>query len=390
VDARGTLYDGETAYPHPVSINVPGEDRLMITTDSGHTQSVPLATLTRADEGSGAIRLSRTDVPGWRLLLEQSVDPLLERRLPRVQRYGGWFDRFGLGKAAAACAVVAAAVVGVGYSAPHWLAPHIPVSWERNLGDSIVGDFGDNRCRSPYGQRALETLAERIEPGVTGGPNRIQFAALDINMFNAAAIPGNHIIVFRRMVPIDSDALAGVLAHEIAHVRRRHVTEALLRELGVGALIRLFAGGIGAHAQQIVSLSYTRANEAQADADAIAALRRAGIDPRPTTRLFARLAKETGEGRGTSIEWLQSHPASGGRARLFAASYDPKARYRTALSGAQTTALHKACLSFAPLRLPVAPGRPVTIRYENSSKAPKGTIVITMPPPVRLERAPRR
>ena len=74
----------------------------------------------------------------------------------------------------------------------------------------------------------------------------------------------------------DPEALAGVLAHEVAHVRRRHVTEALIRELGIGALIRLFAGNVGANAEQIVSLSYTRENEAQADSDAIAMLRRAG------------------------------------------------------------------------------------------------------------------
>lgn len=46
----------------------------------------------------------------------------------------------------------------------------------------------------------------------------------------------------------EPDALAGVLAHEIAHVRRRHVTEALLRELCIGALIRMLAGNLGANA----------------------------------------------------------------------------------------------------------------------------------------------
>ena len=58
-------------------------------------------------------------------------------------------------------------------------------------------------------------------------------------MFNAAALPGGYIVVFKPAITeTDPDALAGVLAHEIAHVRRRHVTEALIRELGIGALIR--------------------------------------------------------------------------------------------------------------------------------------------------------
>ncbi len=117
--------------------------------------------------------------------------------------------------------------------------------------------------------------------------------------------------------------MAGVLAHEIAHVRRRHVTQALIRELGIGALIRLFAGGVGANAEQLVSLSYTRANEAEADADAIAALDRANIDPRPTAALFQQ-ARTSRTATLDTVEWLNSHPAQQASARkLFAASYKP-------------------------------------------------------------------
>lgn len=350
--SRGTLYDGMTAYPHPVAVT-PAGDRLELVTDDGHRLHAPLDQLLRTDEGD-CVRLGRTDVPGWRLLLAPPLDPALLALLPQRSRYGRWIDRLGLARTAIACAAVAAAVVAVGYSAPHWVAPHVPVAWERNLGDSIVGDFGDNRCRNAAGQAALEALAERIEPGVTRGPDRIRFAVLDVNILNAAALPGNHIIVFRKMLPKDggADELAGVLAHEIAHVRRRHVTEALLRELGIGALIRLFAGGIGANAQQLVSLSYTRANETEADTDAIAALRRAGIDPRPTAGLFARLSRDTGES-SADIQWLQSHPASAGRAERFRASHDPRRTYRPALAAEQSRALATICAAPAEQK----PGR---------------------------------
>lgn len=350
---RGTLYDGATGYPHGVTVTAAG-DRLELVTDGGHRLDAPLAVLTRTDEGE-RVRLGRSDLPGWRLLLDGAADADLLPHLPARARYGRWIDRHGLAKAAVACGVVAAGVVALGYAAPHWIAPHVPIGWERNLGDSIVGDFGDNLCTHRGGQQALEALAERVEPGVTRGPNRIRFAALDVDMLNAAAIPGNHIVVFKKIIRDgrSPEELAGVLAHEIAHVRRRHVTEALLRELGIGALIRLFAGGIGANAQQLVSLSYTRANEAEADADAIASLRRAGIDPRPTADLFRRLGGERTE--AGSLQWLESHPASGGRARLFAASHDPRVTYRPALSDPQATALYDACLQPSRSRPRVRP-----------------------------------
>jgi hypothetical protein len=346
VDTRGTLYDGTTAYAHAVSVRAPSSGWIVVTTDTGHAQSLPLDVLVRADGGTGSVRLGRSDQPGWRLLLQEPVAPELADALPRAGRYGGWIDRFGLGKAAAVCAGVTAIVLAVGYGAPRWLAPHIPQSWERDVGESIVGDFGELRCRNPEGERALNALAERIEPGVTrDGEGQIRFAALDVDIFNAAAIPGNHIIVFKQAITgtRDADELAGIIAHEIAHVRRRHVTEALLRELGVGALIRLFAGGIGANAQQIMSLSYTRANEAEADRDAIAALRSAGIDPRPTARLFERLANDDERGRAIGVEWLQSHPASRDRTQRFAASYNPKLRTTPALPEQDSDALFNVC-----------------------------------------------
>lgn len=357
MDTRGTLYDGITAYPHPVSVRFPSGGWMVVTTDEGHAQSIPVDQLTRTHDGGITVRLGRSDVPGWRLILQQPIDPDLAASLPGSSRYGGWIDQIGLGKAALAFGAIAAAVVAIGYSAPAWLAPLIPPSWERNLGDAIVGDFGELRCRNPDGQRALEAMVERVAPGATKqGEGQIRVAALDVDMFNAAALPGGHVVVFKTAVTEtrSPDELAGIMAHEVAHVRRRHVTQALVRELGIGALIRTFAGGLGANAQQVVSLSYTRANEAEADADAIAALRRAGVDPRPTAALFKRLAGEDGVDSGYAAEWLSSHPQSSARAQRFAASYDPKMTYRPVLNQAQSDQLFNICWK-GPLKPAASP-----------------------------------
>jgi len=340
----GRLYDGITGHAHDVEVEFQG-DALDLRQAGGWSDKIAREKLIRADGDASMLRLGRSDIDGWRLILPVEAGSAVEELIGKQERYGRWIDRIGLWRAAAAFAVVAVAIVAAGYLAPHWIAPHVPQSWERNLGDAIVGDFGDNRCRNPAGQKALEALAERLDPGSTKGPNAIRLAALDIDIFNAAALPGGHIIVFKGALEEthDPDALAGIIAHEIAHVRRRHVTEALLRELGIGALIRLFAGDIGANAQQIVSLSYTRGNEAEADADAIVMLRRAGISPKPTAALFRKLSREAGEGGRLDAEFLQSHPLSFKRAGRFDASFDPKAHYRRSLDEAQSEALARAC-----------------------------------------------
>ena len=340
---EGKLYDGVTAHPHDVRVSVSG-GAIHLEQEGGWSDRDEGALLKRIDADSATLRLGRTDLPGWRLIVPAQAEAELAGLLGRRERYGRWIDRIGLVPALVAGAAITASVVAIGYFAPHWIAPHVPMSWERNVGGAIVGDFGDIRCRNPEGQKALEALVERVSPGATKGPNGIKVAALDVGMFNAAALPGGYIVVFKPAITeSDPDALAGILAHEVAHVKRRHVTEALIRELGIGALIRLFAGDIGANAEQIVALSYTRDNESQADADAIAMLKRADISPRPTAELFRRFSREQASGLAYNAEFLQSHPLSGKRAVKFEASFDPKAHYRPAMPEQKMDALFNIC-----------------------------------------------
>lgn len=344
---EGRLYDGVTGHPHQVTAEFTS-GAVRLSQADGWSDEVDAADLRRVDGGAGVLRLGRRDRHGWRLVLPLDAAPDVQAILGREERYGRWIDRVGLIPALAIGGAITAAVVALGYVAPHWLAPHVPMSWERNVGSAIVGDFGDLKCRNADGQKALEDLVERVAPGAAKGPGAIKVAALDVSVFNAAALPGGYIVVFKPAITeTDSDALAGILAHEVAHVRRRHVTEALLRELGIGALIRMFAGNVGANAEQLVALSYTRGNEAQADSDAIAMLRRANISPKPTAALFQRLSRESPQ---FSAQFLQSHPLSSNRAHNFAASFDPKARYQPALNRDESDALFNICWKHRPLQ----------------------------------------
>ncbi len=343
--AVGRLYDGVDGNPHRVEVEA-ADGALRLSQAGGWSDSVDALLLKRIDAPSGELRIGRTDRPGWRLILPAEAETEIGDLLARPDRYGRWIDRVGLVPAAIAGALVTAAVVAAGYAAPRAIAPHVPASWERNVGAGLFGDFGSNRCRDADGQKALEALVERIAPGSTTGPGAIRIAALDVPIYNAAALPGGYVVVFKPMITEnETEALAGVLAHEIAHVRRRHVTEALIRELGIGALIRLFAGDLGANAEQIVALNYTRSNENEADADAIAMLRRANISPVPTAKLFKKLAGEEGEREGSSIngEFLRSHPLTLRRAKRFAASRVAGHAYAPALGRDHDSALFDIC-----------------------------------------------
>lgn len=247
----GSLYDGMSARAHPVSVDAVA-DGLRIERD-GETELVLRGLLRNLSDRKDRLQLGRSDIEGWTLTLEQPVNEAIAALLPRRLSYGSWIDKVGLVPALIIGGGITAAVVAIGYTAPALLAPHVPMSVERRLGSAVVGDFGRSRCRDQAGQHALEALAEKLDPGSTAGPEGIKVSALNVPMLNAAALPGGYVVIFKPAITdTSSDALAGILAHEIAHVKRRHVTKALIRELGIGALIRLFAGSFGANAEQLL------------------------------------------------------------------------------------------------------------------------------------------
>jgi Zn-dependent protease with chaperone function len=156
-------------------------------------------------------------------------------------------------------------------------------------------------------------------------------------MFNAAALPGGYIVVFKPAITeTNGDALASIIAHEVAHVRRRHVTEALLRELGIGALIRMFAG----NRRQCRAAGGTQLHSAERGRSG----RRRDRDAE-ARRHFAQAHRRAvpAESPQFSAQFLQSHPQSAKRADRFATSFDPIATYRPALDRASADALFNIC-----------------------------------------------
>jgi predicted Zn-dependent protease len=223
---------------------------------------------------------------------------------------------------------------------PEVLARRMPMSWERKLGAAYELPIEANRCAGA--KASLDALIDRIDPQARADGFTLELVDLDVA--NAVALPGGRMVIFSGLLKEmeKGDAVAGVVAHEIAHVRRRHVAAGVIRDLGLGTIVTLMGGGaVAGNAGGLLSLKFTRSAEAEADEDAIAMLRTTGIDPRPTAHLFEQFAKENGDGFG--VEFLQSHPLSRERAKRFAASFDKSAAYRPALDSSALKALEAAC-----------------------------------------------
>ncbi len=335
----GRWFDGKVATARDVTVAA-ADEGMAITADDGRMLTVPTTELVRLSDASGRVRIGHRSIEGWRLDFDMPVDPSIEPHLPRRGFTGATNAGRKVMAAAIAVTALGTAALGLLVAAPEAVARHMPMAWETKIGQMYDLPVKAVACTDPAGGAALEALVDRLDP--TARKDGLTIKLLDVDEANAAALPGRKMIVFNGLFEEvgNPDALAGIIAHEIAHVRRRHVATAMVRQLGLGTVVTLFGGGaLASGGGSLLSLNFTRGAEAEADRDAIAMLRRAGIDPRPTKRAFDRF-------RALEMNvpaWASSHPPSAERGARFAASHDPAAAYRPALDPASGKALFAAC-----------------------------------------------
>lgn len=339
---RGWLYDGTSAVRHQVEIGAAGE-RLILSYTDGDRSEIPRERLFHVDSRGEYEVYGHSGVDGWRLGVPKGGAADLGPLLPARRRYGRWIDRIGLWRAAAAAALVSVALVFAATRFPGWIAPFVPKSWEAKVGAPIVASLDSYYCNGPGGQEALDKLVRTIAPGA--GPLHVQ--VVDIDMVNAAALPGDHILLFEELVSraAGPEEVAGVLAHEIAHVRNRHVTEAMIRQLTFGLFVTLVGGGTGANLETFLSARYSRSAEAEADEDAIRMLRQAEISPLGAAGFFTRVAREEASlgMLGQGLSYISTHPDPAARARRFRESAGAGARWKPPLTRDEWEALADIC-----------------------------------------------
>ena len=341
-DFRLWHYDGVTAVRRSVLLRPAGDGFMLEEPESGWTGAqTRWSDLTViGTEGSRSAH-GHSAIPGWRMGFDGEAPHSIAMHLPKAERYGRWIDRFGFWPAAGVCTLVAALVVWGALEAPGVIAPLIPQSWENRMGDAMAGDFGGRFCHTPAGDAALATLVTQIDPNHEAR----EIAIANIPMVNAVTLPGGRIILFDGLLQQakSPDEVAGVLGHELGHVRHRDTMTGLVRQLGLSVVLGGVGGNTGSYLNGVLALSYGRDAESAADGVAIGQMREAGISPAATAAFFERLG---GKDEGTETQamtWLSSHPLSAERRRRFAAAVKPGAPYRPALDQAQWQALRGSC-----------------------------------------------
>lgn len=146
---------------------------------------------------------------------------------------------------------------------------------------------------------------------------------IDSDEVNAFALPGGFFYVNKGLIlAADNEAeLAGVMAHEIAHVAARHAMEnqGKMQAIQYGLLgTMIFGGGIastiaqnaGGLAQLLSFFKFSRGAEEEADKLGVQYLYASGYDPTSMATMFEKLASKNKKKPGTLSKLFSSHPQS--------------------------------------------------------------------------------
>ena len=322
-------FDGKRALRHPVTLVLAGGGIKIV----GREVDAEFA----ARRMRVSTRIAST--PRWIYLPDggacvsednDGVDRLVrERRLQRVLR------RLEAHAVYAAAAVVLVAALfwaivdrGLPFAAAK-VAEHIPVQAEAGLGREALAGMEQFWLRpTQLAPERREELAAQLEAlaGLAGDAPayRLEFRASPVIGANAFALPSGIIVLTDELVKLalaDAEILA-VLAHELGHVRHRHVMRRLLEGSAVALLVAGVTGDVAsatslaaAAPTLVLQSKFSRDNEREADAYALGLLRRADIEPRHFTAILSRM--EAQAPRGPMLpSFLASHPATEERKAL--------------------------------------------------------------------------
>jgi predicted Zn-dependent protease len=221
-------------------------------------------------------------------------------------------DFLSLSIAILALAALLAAVVGFGAG---WLARFLPFSTELELAHKFEASVPKD---SPQ-RAALQVLADRLAAASDLPPSMtVKLHYADQPTVNAFATLGGNVVVYRGLIEkLDNEnALAMVVAHEIAHVKHRHPIASIGRGVAIGAMLSLIsssagqsmAGSVLGQAGLLTQLTFSRAQEEQADATALAALAATYGHVAGATDLFERLRGSEGKNAESLPQFMLTHP----------------------------------------------------------------------------------
>ncbi|MCK1722461.1 M48 family metallopeptidase [Bradyrhizobium sp. 141] len=314
------FFDGVSSRRRQVMLTL--GDALEIVEEGGTPVRWAYADIRRADSPAGILRLAATSAPSLARLeiRDAALAADVITRCIRLDEHQT--SRRGVAKivgwsVAAAVSIVCVVLFGVPLAADR-LAPLVPKPVERRIGDAAEVQmktiFGRSVCEDPAGKAAFTKLVNRLRDAAGLDDDSMTAGVLPTAVPNAFALPGGKVFVLKGLLDKaeSPDELAGILAHELGHLKHHDNMRGLIYNGGTSFLIGLLFGDVtGSSAvifasRSLVEASYSREAETAADTFAIEVMHKLGRSPKPAAELMFRVTGKEGGSTLTTI--LASHP----------------------------------------------------------------------------------
>lgn len=175
--------------------------------------------------------------------------------------------------------------------------------------------------------RRLRSIAQRLIPYAIPWNERARQWQWEVNLIgsnqiNAFCMPGGKIAFYTgilKQLQLTDDEVAMVMGHEIAHALREHARERMGKSaatnMGASLVTQFFGlGQVGQMATnygaQLLTLEFSRKDEAEADLVGMELAARAGFDPRAGITLWQKMGAAS---KGAPPQWLSTHPSGSTR-----------------------------------------------------------------------------
>lgn len=192
----------------------------------------------------------------------------------------------------------------------------VPVSWEEKLGELAFTAEESQVVTDPAIAGPVQKIVDKLVAAADDPRYKFDVKVIRDEQINAFAAPGGKVVVFTGLLDAAEtpEEVAGVLAHEIQHVLRRHSLKGIAQRLKWTLVVAICIGDVGsmqeailAKAPALMELSFGRSMEREADQRGFALLKKADIDPAGLRTFFKRLQEEKGDIPGV-LKMLSTHP----------------------------------------------------------------------------------
>ena len=200
-----------------------------------------------------------------------------------------------------------------------YAANSVPFEWEKKIGDKlstlILADMKilDDKELLDQLNIITEPLVESIKQ--TNPEYDFKFNIANNPQVNAFAIPGGVVVVNSGLIAkSDSpEEIAGVLAHELAHVTCRHHIRSIIKNVGFSMIIGMIIGDyakLEKYSATLMTLKNSRAFEYEADEVGLGYIRRCGVDPDGMVTFFEKLSDNETDEKALyeSMNLFSTHP----------------------------------------------------------------------------------